>query len=358
MKGVNFPIFKTKVEGINQNFNLNDIEDRKRYFELKAGSEINWLKNYFANGGTFIAYLVGVKNSGKGTYSKLFMEAVGSDYVYHLSIGDLVRDVHNQLEKENSEEILEFFKKNYRGPYPLSELKDLILGRSTTKLIPSELILTLIKFEISRHPKKILFIDGFPRAQDQITYSLFLKELVGYRDDPDFIILIDVAESIIDERIKYRVICPKCQTPRNLKLLPTKFVGYDEEKKEFYLKCDNPTCEKARMIQKEGDSLGIEPLRSRLETDQEIFKQLLNLTGIPKIYLRNTVPVDKVDEYVDSYEITPAYFYQIDKNSGEIKIIEKPWIVTDDNGVDCYSLLPAAVEISLIKQLYKLLNER
>lgn len=358
MKGVNFPIFKTKVEGINQNFNLNDIEDRKRYFELKAGLEINWLKNYFANGGTFIAYLVGVKNSGKGTYSKLFMEAVGSDYVYHLSIGDLVRDVHNQLEKENSEEILEFFKKNYRGPYPLSELKDLILGRSTTKLIPSELILTLIKFEISRHPKKILFIDGFPRAQDQITYSLFLKELVGYRDDPDFIILIDVAESIIDERIKYRVICPKCQTPRNLKLLPTKFVGYDEEKKEFYLKCDNPTCEKARMIQKEGDSLGIEPLRSRLETDQEIFKQLLNLTGIPKIYLRNTVPVDKVDEYVDSYEITPAYFYQIDKNSGEIKIIEKPWIVTDDNGVDCYSLLPAAVEISLIKQLYKLLNER
>jgi len=358
MKGINFPIFKTKISGVNQIFNLNDLEDRKRYFELKAHLEIEELKNYLASGGTFIAYLIGVKNSGKGTYSKLFMEAVGNDYVYHLSIGDLVRDIHNQLEQENDKDILEFLKKNYRGPYPLSELKDLILGRSTTKLIPSELILSLIKFEISRHPKKALFIDGFPRAQDQVAYSLFLKDLVGYRDDPDFLVLIDVAESVIDERIKYRVVCPKCQTPRNLKLLPTKFVGYNKENKSFYLMCDNPSCNKAIMVQKEGDSLGIEPIRARLETDQEIFKQLLNLTGIDKIYLRNTVPVDEVDQYIDSYEITPAYSYKIDEDSNEIKIIEEPWVITDDNDVSCYSLLPAAVEVSLIKQLYKLLKQK
>lgn len=356
MKDIDFPIFKTRIDGLSQKFDLNDFADRRRYFEAKAGNEIKKIKRYLESGKTFIAYLIGIKNSGKGTYSKLFMEAVGGEHVRHLSIGDLVRDIHNQLERNNGKEISDFLKANYRGPHSIDDLGDIILGRSTTKLIPSELILSLIKFEISRNPKKALFIDGFPRAQDQISYSLFLKELIGYRDDPDFLILIDVPETVIDERIKYRVICPKCQTPRSLKLLPTKFVGYDENDKTFYLMCDNPTCNKTRMVQKEGDELGIEPIRERLETDKEIFRRLLNLTGIAKIYLRNSVPVDKAKDYVDDYEITPAYYYELDKESNEPKTLEKPWMVNDDNGLPSYSLLPGAVEIALIKQLAQFLE--
>ena len=75
--------------------------------------------------------------------------------------------------------------------------------------------------------KKALFIDGFPRDLDQVSYSLFFRDLIGYRADPDIFILIDVPNSVIDERIKYRVVCPKCHTPRNLKLLATKQVEYD-----------------------------------------------------------------------------------------------------------------------------------
>ena len=69
----------------------------------------------------------------------------------------------------------------------------------------------------------------------RINFSLFFRDLVGHRNDPDVFILIDVPEKVIDERIKWRRICPICQTSRNLKLLPTSGVGFDNKAKEFYL---------------------------------------------------------------------------------------------------------------------------
>jgi adenylate kinase family enzyme len=353
MKDVSFPIFKTKTAGVSQRFNLNDPEDRRKYFLAKAGPEIEKLKKYLETG-TFVGFLMGKKNSGKGTYSKLFMEVFGSERVGHVSIGDIVRDVHKSLSSEDDKKaLLSFMEQNFRGFHSVEEIEDLILGRGTSSLISSELIVALIKYEISRRPKKAIFIDGFPRALDQIGYSLFLKELIGYRDDPDFLIFIDVPEQVIDERIKARVICPKCNTPRNIKLALTREVGYDESQKSFYLICDD--CHE-RMGPKEGDELGIEPIRARLEVDDQIAKQLLTLSGISKIYLRNSVPLSEKD-MVDDYETTPMYEYSYDAAERKVKIIEKPWIIKDDNGVDSYSLMPAAVAVSLIKQVATTLCE-
>jgi len=357
MKDLNFPIFKTKTDGISQKFDLNDPKEREKYFFSKAEKEIEKLRDYFNAGNTFVAYLLGKKNSGKGTYAKLFTEVFGQEKVGHIAVGDIVRDVHKNLSDEKERgQFIDFLEKNYRGFQSLNEIENIILGRDTTTLLPAELILSLIKFEISKRPKQALFIDGFPRAVDQVGYSLFLKELIGYRDDPDFFIFIDVPESVIDERIRYRVVCPRCHTPRSLRLLTTKKVGFDKQNNQFYLMCDNPECKDERMVVKEGDELGIEPIRKRLETDEQIFIQLLSLTGIPKIYLRNSVPVDKTKEYIDDYEITPAYYYEIDKSIGNINTIEKPWIINDDNGVPSHSLLPAAVELSLIKQTVDVLG--
>ncbi|GAH85931.1 unnamed protein product, partial [marine sediment metagenome] len=159
--------------------------------------------------------------------------------------------------------IINFLEKQYRGFLSLNQAISALKKRNTETLLPTELILALIKREIAKRKKKVLFIDGFPRNLDQISYSLFFRDLIGYREDPDIFILIDVPEAVIDERIKHRKVCPKCQTPRNLKLHPTKEIGYDQKRKEFYLICDNPDCENARMISKEGDKLGIEPIRKR-----------------------------------------------------------------------------------------------
>lgn len=352
-----FPVFKTKIEGVNKQFDLNDLSSRNEYFQAKAGEEIKKLKAYLDSGKTFVAFLLGKKNSGKGTYSKMFMEQVSQDKVGHLSVGDIVRDIHNALESSQQEKaaFVKFLEANYRGFHSVEETVELITNRNQSSLISSELIMALIKYEISKRPKQALFIDGFPRALDQVNYSLFLKELIGYREDPDVFVFINVPNSVIDERIKYRMICPICKTPRNIKLLATKQVGWDADKKTFYLQCDNPSCNQARMVPKEGDELGIEPIKARLEIDNQVFNQLLKLTGVPKIYLRNSVPAAEAAANVDDYELTPEYGYELQAD-GQVKIIEKPWTVKDDEGVDSYSFMPPAVVVSLLKQMVTFLG--
>ena len=357
-----FPLFKTKREDIGRKFDLTDFQERQEYFQLKAGEEIKKLKEYLKEN-TFIAYLIGKKSSGKGTYAKMFRETVGNDMIEHFSIGDMIRDFDKVIaDPEQKKDLIDFLRKNYRGFLPLDKIIESLEKRSTKTLLPSELILALAKREIAKKGRKSFFIDGFPRSLDQVSYSLFFRDLINYRDDPDLFVFISVPENVIDERIKYRVICPVCQTSRNLKLLPTKNVGYDKEKNEFYLLCDNPKClsvkngDPAKMVRKEGDELGIEPIRHRLEVDGELAEKASQLQGVPKIFLRNSIPVDKAEELVDSYELTPAYDYKFNNETGTVEVVEKPWKILDDNGVESYSLMPPPVVVSLIKQMVKALN--
>ena len=355
MKDIEFPIFKTKIDS-SKEFDLTDVSQRQEYFELKAGPEIKKLREYLKNK-TFIAYLLGKKNSGKGTYAKMFKEIVDKDRIEHFSIGDMVRDLDDVWkDEEKRKELVSFLEKNYRGFLPLDEILESLKNRSTKTLLPSELVLALVKREIAKKKGKALFIDGFPRDMDQISYSLFFRDLVDYRQDPDIFVLIDVPETVIDERIKYRVICPLCKTSRNLKLLPTKKVGYDEEKKEFYLIGDGSDCEGVRMVTKEGDELGIEPIRERLKIDEELMKKAFSLYGVPKILLRNSVPADSAEEFVNDYEITPEYCCDWDKDKKVVKTTEKPWQTLDDNNISSYSLMPPPVVVSLIKQMVKVLG--
>lgn len=358
MKNFQFPIFKTKVKGAAKKFALEDPAERRKYFDLKVGPEIKKLRKFLKNGNTFIGFLLGPKNSGKGTYTKLFMEAVGGSHIAHISVGDIVRGVHKDLaDKKKQKELLVFLQKKYRGFITVDKIFDVISGRDTTTLLPTEVILTLVEREIDRIGRKAIFIDGFPRNLDQISYSLYFRALIGYRDDPDFFIFIDVPEAVIDERMKYRVICPQCQTPRNIKLLRTKKVGYDKKSGSFYLICDNPDCSGYgidRLVAKEGDELGVETIRDRIGLDQKVMRILLNLQGVPKVFLRNSVPVKQAKNFIDDYEITPAYRYKYKGN--RVDVIEEPWTVKDNEGVLSYSLLPPAVVVALIKQTAKVLG--
>lgn len=351
-----FPVFKTKVPGLEQTFDLNNPKQRREYFELKAGQEIKKLRDYLKKGNSFIVYLLGKKNSGKGTYAKMFAEIVDPHSIEHFSIGDMIREVDQELkDKKRRQKFIEFLEKNYRGQVSVKEIMSLLKKRSTTTpLLPTELILLLVKREISQRKKKTLFIDGFPRDLDQMDFALFFRDLIGYRDDPDVFILIDVPEAVIDERIKHRRVCPKCQSPQNLKLHPTSRIGYDKKKKEFYLICDNPACAGRRLVAKEGDEKGIKPIKQRLMQDEKLIAQAASLYGIPKVFLRNAIPKSLAKATVDDYEITPEYYYEFDGKKVQVK--EKPWLVADDSGVPSYSLLPPTLVLSLIKQMVKVLN--
>ncbi len=355
MSSLNFPLFKTKIEGLDKKFDITSPVGRAEYFSAKAGVEIQKLKDYLQES-SFIAYLLGKKNSGKGTYAKMLAEVVGSDKIVHLSVGDMIRDLDTVVaDPEQKKELVAFLEKNYRGYLHLDDIMKSLEERSTKVLLPSELILALVKKKIADMPKKAIFIDGFPRSMDQVSYSLFFRDLMGYRDDPDVFVMIDVPEKVIDERIKYRLICPLCQTSRNLKLLATTRPGYDQETEKFYLNCDNPECTGAKMGTKEGDELGIDPIKERLKVDEELMRQAMGLYGVPKIFLRNSVPVDKADELLDNYEITPEYTYEL-KADGTVKVGEKPWQIIDEDGVASYSLMPPAVVVSMIKQLVEALG--
>jgi adenylate kinase family enzyme len=355
MKNLDFPLFKTKSE-VYKKFDLSDPKSRQEYFEYKCGPEIKKLRDYLKNN-TFIAYLMGKKSSGKGTYAKMLAEIVDKDKIAHFSIGDMIRSFDEVIrDPEKRKELVSFLEKNYRGFLPLEDIMKSLDNRSTKTLLPSELILALAKREISKLGKKAIFMDGFPRDIDQVSYALFFRDLIDYRDDPDVFILIDVPTTVIDERVKFRVICPLCQTSRNLKLLTTKNVEYDEKNKKFHLICDNSSCKGSRMVTKEGDELGIEPIRERLNKDEMLIKEAFNLRGIPKVLLRNSIPIDKVKEVTDDYEITPEYVYNWDEKAKRVVTSEKPWEVLDDEGTNSNSLMPPPVVVSLIKQLVKVLG--
>ncbi len=355
-----FPLFKTKVNGVTQAFNLSDSTARSEYFQAKAGKEIELLKKYLDKN-TFIAYLLGKKNAGKGTYTKLMKELFGADKIGHISVGDVVRDVQKAFvenDEDKKADITAFLQKHYRGFAPFQDGLNELINWKITTLLPTELILALVEYEISLSPRKSLFIDGFPRELGQVSYSLYFRNLIDYRSDPDIFVAIDIPDAVIDERIKYRVICPTCGSPRNLKLFTTKEVGYDKESKTFFLRCDDPTCASAgaRMIGKVGDSLGIAPIRKRLELDGSVIDKVFSLHGIPRILLRNSVPIKSSGEYVDAYEITPAYSYELNETTGTVSTIETPWSVRDAEGVEVYSLLAPPVVVSLIKQLTQTLG--
>ena len=356
MKDLPFPIEKTIITGAAKTFQLEDPVERKQYFALKAGSDIERIQA-FLEGNTFVAFFLGKKNSGKGTYSKLFMEAVGAERAAHISVGDVVRDAKAALsDPEQSMTFKERFQEKYRGFVPFEDVVNIVVGHDQKTLLPTEAILALVEMAIDQIGRKAIFVDGFPRNLDQVSISLYFRALMGYRADPDFFIFIDIPEAVIDERMKYRVICPVCKTPRNLKLLRTKQIGYDEEQKQFYLMCDNDTCGNARMVPKIGDDQGIESIRDRIQIDHEVMKTLLGLHGVPKVYLRNCIPAGSAKDFVDAYEITPSYEYSYDPETKAVSVEEKPWIVNDDDGVPSHSLLPAAVAVSLIRQISSVLG--
>jgi hypothetical protein len=110
------------------------------------------------------------------------------------------------------------------------------------------------------------------------------------------------------------------------------------------------------MVGKEGDELGIEPIRDRLEMDEKLIERALDLHGIPKILLRNSIPVAEAEKNIDDYEITPEFVYDWDAKEQKVEVSEKRWIVKDDKSVDSYSLMAPPVVISMLKQMVEVLG--
>ena len=359
---MNFPYFNTKELSDGRTYNLTDPAERLQYFHAKLGSKIDEVKEYLEHN-SFVGYMLAKKIAGKGTYAGMFTEIVGQERFAHISAGDVVRDAHVLLDspeeamERERKELLSYIDKHYRGYISAEEAIKALLNRSNDRVsVPSELMLTLLKREIDRVGKKALFVDGMPRSLDQISYSLYFRDLINYRNDPDFFIFIDVAEEIIDMRIRGRVVCPVCKTSKNMLTNPGKFVRHDTETGEYYLVCDNAVCpgyEKARYYSKEGDVAGKDTIAERLKSDGELMEMSMGLQGMPKVLIRSSYPVDEALGYIEDYEIQPVFKY---KGTGDnIEVMTEPWIFKDDEGVDSYSIYAATYVVSMFSQIHKIL---
>ncbi|HQK63805.1 MAG TPA: hypothetical protein PLF16_01495, partial [Candidatus Staskawiczbacteria bacterium] len=115
-------------------------------------------------------------------------------------------------------------------------------------------------------------------------------------------------------------------------------------------------CNGTRMVTKEGDENGIEPIRARLEKDETLMCQVAKMHGIKKVFLRNSIPTRLTKEYTDEYEITPEFIYNWNQEENIVEVSRRPWEVVDDSGERCNSLMPPPVVVSLVKQLVEVLD--
>lgn len=371
-----FPYFNSKELSSGKKYNLIDPAERLQYFHDKSGKKIEELKLYLDNN-SFIGYLLAKKQAGKGVYSKMVEEILGPERFAHISVGDLVREAHKQVETEEGlAQLKKEVIKDYRGFISLEEAIVALKNRTQDKVsIPTEFLLALLKRKMRTVGRKALLIDGLPRTADQISYSLFFRDLINFRDDPDFFVFIEVPREVIEVRMKGRVVCPICQTSRNIYINPTTFVKYDKEIQEYYFLCNNKNCEgygKERYVVKEGDAAGIKSIEKRMEQDQELINLAMQLQGIPKVLIRSSYPLKTAENYLEDYEIQPIYSYEGGKGEDgaggnvdgaigssdaacagdEVKLSQKPWVFKDDNGEDCCTMYAAVYALNLINQIY------
>ena len=139
--------------------------------------------------------LMGAPGAGKGTQANIIMQSEG---LCALSTGNLLREVA----KEDSE----------KG----REIKAIL---ESGAFVSDEIVLDLLKRKLaSPECAKGVIFDGYPRTVRQ---AEMLDELTRV----DGVIVLDVPDEVIVDRMAQRRTCPKCQMTYHLTTLPPKQDG-------------------------------------------------------------------------------------------------------------------------------------
>ena len=130
--------------------------------------------------------IMGAQGSGKGTQAKLLAQDLN---LVHISVGDIFRWHVQNCTKLGA------------------RVKRIV---ASGQLVPDDMVEEVIKGRLDQHDWNYGFIlDGFPRNERQ---ALFFLEAY----DIDAVLLIDVADEVVMERILSRRLCSKCGLDYNL----------------------------------------------------------------------------------------------------------------------------------------------
>jgi len=130
--------------------------------------------------------IMGVQGCGKGTQARLLKESLD---LVHISVGDIFR-WHIQSHTKLGARIKRIMAEG--------------------QLVPDDLVEEVVKQRMDQHDWNYGFIlDGFPRNSRQAAF--FLESY-----DIDAVLLIEVPDEVVRERILNRRLCPKCGVDYNL----------------------------------------------------------------------------------------------------------------------------------------------
>lgn len=148
-----------------------------------------------------IVILLGAPGCGKGTMAGRL--SASNPFFHHVSSGDLLRNaVKNKT--VYGREADSFMK---RG-----------------ELVPDALIAQMIADYMATLPNDCtLFLDGFPRTLVQA--EMLEKTLAGSRATLTHVVLLDVPEPILIDRIAGRRVCPACGAGYHVVSIPSKVAG-------------------------------------------------------------------------------------------------------------------------------------
>ncbi len=130
--------------------------------------------------------IMGVQGCGKGTQAMLLRDKYD---IVHISVGDIFRwHIQNHTKMA-------------------ARIKRII---TAGELVPDDIVGQVVKTRLDVHDWNFGFVlDGFPRNRPQAEF--FLESY-----DIDAVILIDVPDAVVFERIQSRRLCSKCGLDYNL----------------------------------------------------------------------------------------------------------------------------------------------
>jgi adenylate kinase len=130
--------------------------------------------------------IMGVQGCGKGTQARLLKEAFD---LVHISVGDMFRwhiQSHTKLG---------------------ARIKRIV---AEGELVPDDVVEEVVKQRLEQHDWNYGFIlDGFPRNARQAAFFLETYDI-------DAVLLIEVPDAVVQERILNRRLCPTCGLDYNL----------------------------------------------------------------------------------------------------------------------------------------------
>ena len=175
--------------------------------------------------------IMGVQGSGKGTQAK----TLAKDFdLIHISVGD-------------------FFRWHIQNRTKLgAKVKRIV---SSGALVPDEIVIQLVGERLDQHDWNYGFIlDGFPR---NVAQAEFFTE----RYDIDAVIVIEVPDDVVYERMLARRLCEKCGRDYNLLSSPPKV---------------KDTCDcGGKLVQRADDQPG--PIRDRIKDYRTVTQPVIDL---------------------------------------------------------------------------------